>query len=190
MKEQGNGYNDMETNAKVEVVRVLLEHGADVTARDGTRSTPLHVASLTQSPQSARLLIEHGADVNAPDRNLKTPLHLALSWVSVKPAQLLLQYKADMKEQKNIYNDVVRNATVEVVRVLLERGADVAARDSTHSTPLHAASLTQSPQTARLLIEHGADVNVLDGSLNTPLHLASSSVSVKPAQLLVQYRLI
>jgi ankyrin repeat protein len=81
-------YDEEEPDVEGETwaVRVLLEHGADVTARDDSQSTPLHIASSARSPEIARLLIEHGADVNGLDGNLMTPLHLASSRVSVKNA--------------------------------------------------------------------------------------------------------
>ena len=66
-----------------EIFWVLLEHGADVTARDNTRSTPLHRALSLGSPEIVQLLIEHGANVNARNGKNKMPLHLA-SVVSVK----------------------------------------------------------------------------------------------------------
>ena len=80
---------DEESNLKAEIVHVLLEHGADVTARDDSHSTPLHLASSNWSPNIVRLLIEHDADVDVVDENHKTPLLLASSGVSVKPALLL-----------------------------------------------------------------------------------------------------
>ena len=85
MKEQKSSYlkfDEGEHDVKIETVRVLLEYGADVTARDDTCSTPLHLA--LRSLKLARLLIEHGADINAMDGKLKTPLHLASSLVSVE----------------------------------------------------------------------------------------------------------
>ena len=82
---------------KAKTVQVLLEHGADANARDDTHSTPLHLASLSASPEIVRMLIGQGADVNALDRNLKTPLHLWPSWVSLNTVQLL-QHRADVKE--------------------------------------------------------------------------------------------
>ena len=62
-----------------EMIQVLLEHGADMTSRDDTRSAPLHLASSNASPRLVRLLIEHGADVNARDQSHSTPLHLVSS---------------------------------------------------------------------------------------------------------------
>ena len=74
-----------------QVVQVLLEHGADVTSRDDTHSTPLHLASLNAYPGIVRLLIEHGADVNARDRSRNTPLFLALSSWQLKFMWLLIE---------------------------------------------------------------------------------------------------
>jgi ankyrin repeat protein len=65
----------------------------------------------------------------------------------------------------------------DTVRLLIGNGADIAAKDETHSTPLHLAAFWGSAETVRLLIEHGADVTAHDGRNRTPLHLASSKVS-------------
>ena len=62
-----------------QIAQVLLEHGADVTSRDDTHSTPLHLAASNPDLEIVRLLIKHGADVNARNRNNFTPLHLASS---------------------------------------------------------------------------------------------------------------
>jgi ankyrin repeat protein len=70
------------TNGKTETVRLLIKHGADVSAQDKTHSTPLHLAAFCGSSEGVRLLLEHGADVTILDGNHKTPLHLASSWVS------------------------------------------------------------------------------------------------------------
>ena len=73
-------------------VKLLLEHGADVTARDESQSTPLHLASSLGNSGVVQLLIKHGADVTAIDGNHRTPLHLASSRVSAKAVQLLIQH--------------------------------------------------------------------------------------------------
>ena len=73
---------------KVDIVRQLIDHGADVAARDETRLTPLHLAAFSGSVETVRLLIEHGADVTARDVCNATPLHSASSTVSPKTASL------------------------------------------------------------------------------------------------------
>ena len=68
----------------------------------------------------------------------------------------------------------------EVVRLLLERGADVNAQDRHMKTPLHAATSdgyrwaaephVASAEVIALLLENGAEVNARDGEKRTPLH--------------------
>ncbi len=55
-------------------VQVLLEAGADPTARTLALRTPLHLAAKRGSEASARLLLEYGALVNASAKKT-TPLH-------------------------------------------------------------------------------------------------------------------
>lgn len=74
----------MVSSNKARTMRLLIEHGADVTAQDETLSTPLHMASSSGIPDLVQLLIEHGADANGQDQSHRTPLHLASSRVSAK----------------------------------------------------------------------------------------------------------
>ena len=53
---------------RVDIVRLLIEQGADAHARGKDGSTPLHHAAWDDSLEVARLLIEKGADVNARDK--------------------------------------------------------------------------------------------------------------------------
>lgn len=68
-------------SVKADVVRLLIKHGADVSVRDKTDQTPLHLAAFSGSSEAVRILLEHGADVTVVDVNHKTPLHLASSQV-------------------------------------------------------------------------------------------------------------
>ena len=74
------------TNNKTDTVRLLIKHGADVSVKDKTHATSLHVAALCGSFETVRLLLEHGADVTVIDGSHKTPLHLASSRVSAVTA--------------------------------------------------------------------------------------------------------
>lgn len=75
------------SNRPADLVKLLIDSGADVNARDESHSTPLHMASLSGSAESVQLLIENGADVTAQDQSNRTPLHLASSQVSVTTAR-------------------------------------------------------------------------------------------------------
>ena len=61
----------------MEIARLLVEHGADITARTNDGSTPLHVASRLGGVGVVQSLIEHGADVRAEDKDGLSRLDLA-----------------------------------------------------------------------------------------------------------------
>ncbi|KAH9031841.1 ankyrin repeat protein [Lactarius hengduanensis] len=140
-------------------MQLLIQHGADITARDKSHSTPLHQASsccwtrrsADEAADPVPLLIRHGAEVNARDKDDTTPIHLAS-----------------------------RGPCADSLQVLIQHGADVNARDKSNSTPLHLVSLPprwkRAPERiARLLLEHGADVDAKDDTGRTPYVIASST---------------
>jgi tetratricopeptide (TPR) repeat protein len=74
----------------------------------------------------------------------------------------------------------------EVSRLLVEKGADVNARDRQQNTPLHWAVCGYKIDFVRLLIEKGADVNAKDGWQYTPLHRAARCGKTEVARFLIE----
>ncbi|MCZ8511288.1 ankyrin repeat domain-containing protein [Paenibacillus filicis] len=59
------------------LARMLIEHGADVNARQQAGWTPLHSAAHNGQAELVRLLLERGADLRAANDQGQTPLDLA-----------------------------------------------------------------------------------------------------------------
>ena len=80
-----------------EVVRVLLEHGADpdddADNQFGVR--PVNAAAAARDHETMRLLLEAGADANARQQGGLTPLHSAAHTDDAEMAKLLLAHGAD-----------------------------------------------------------------------------------------------
>ena len=66
-------------NRKKEDVEFLINHGADVNARDQYDQTPLHYVARKGKKEIVEFLINHGADVNARDQYGSTPLDDAMT---------------------------------------------------------------------------------------------------------------
>ena len=111
----------------LDIVRYLVERGADFNQADKWGQTPLHAAAYNGHIEVVRYLIEgKGADFNLADRWNQTPLHLAACY-----------------------------GHTEVVRYLIERGADFNQVDNEGETPLHLAVLFGRIDVVRILLANG-----------------------------------
>lgn len=169
---------------RADVVPVLVEAGADLTACTDGHRTPLHVA-LEHAPGLVPVLVELGAVVDAPsaaylddvDRltaeldggaqltDPTTGVDL-LAWAAFGggsgTARLLLDRGAD--PDGGALHAAAAGRRLALVRLLLDAGAEVDRRDpDTGRTPLHTAvaagSTGDSPEIVRLLLDAGADVD-------------------------------
>ena len=99
-------HNAVLLDGDVDIITVLLDHGADPEARDMWKKTPLHYAVENAKTQAVGILIERGADVNALEEYNLTPLHYISSLLEIsepynkdrlKIAEALLSAGADKK---------------------------------------------------------------------------------------------
>ena len=99
---------------RLEIARVLLDHGAKPNPENDGAQTPLHLVSQgsywfqDDGPGFAKLLLERGADMHARDEDYATPLHLACYYGRFDIARVLLKY--DAKAQPENDTDVVPSA--------------------------------------------------------------------------------
>ena len=95
---------DPESNAEVAVVKLLLDHGADIKAVDYKKQTPLHLAARWGRLAIAEALLERlpPAGISARDKHGDTPLHLAARWGYEDIVNLLIEKGANVKEENDL----------------------------------------------------------------------------------------
>lgn len=112
------------------IVQTLLEHKADVNSRDKTGGSPLLAAAEKGEADIVELLIGAGADVTIRGGLLEnTPLIFTAGNLAVRYSKLLLDKGASVLEtNKNGKTALIAAAeakSLDTMRVLIERGADV-----------------------------------------------------------------
>lgn len=161
------------------VARLLAASPGDVDAPDPRGLTPLHHASSV-SLDVVKLLLVAGANPNARSVNGTTPLYVAARFGQTAIASQLLSAGALVDgrgEGGAALNAAAYRSPVELVELLLAKGADVRVVDDTGGTALHAAAVWNAEGAARALLAAGASVNAVDKEGNTPLHATTSFAS-------------
>ncbi|GEM_PF-1091792 len=126
-----------------ETAKVLLDHFAEVDARNDDSWTPLHTASFEDNIGLAEALLDSKANIDARQKDEWTPLHIAAMYGKDKVAGLLIA-----------------------------RGCKINARSRSGATPLHMAAGNGKKSLAELLLSAGAKINERTRAGETPLTVA------------------
>ncbi|KAK7409059.1 hypothetical protein QQX98_008763 [Neonectria punicea] len=139
-------------NDNMDRVKYLLKRGVNINLGSPCDGAALHQACTRMNWDIIKVLVENGADVNQPCDGLAgTPLQAALQAHNVDTPDIM----------------------EEVVRYLLEHGADVSAEGGLLRYPIIAAAICATPVLIHLLLEKGAKVDVRDGMGRMPIHKAA-----------------
>lgn len=144
-------------------VNHLLDQGFDPNIRSVSGYTPLYWAVFGKLEDIVKTLLDHRADPN---------LHTPHSW---QTTPFLLAAQLD---------------NCKVVMLLLDRGADLNARDHSNRTALHLAILSSNntaiTEIQNCLLDRGAYINTLDFAGRTPLLVAVLQGSIAGIDNLLQ----
>ncbi|XP_018648139.1 putative tankyrase [Schistosoma mansoni] len=193
-----------------EVVSLLLDHNADVSARDEGGLIPLHNACSFGHVDVVHLLLSAGSDPNAEDCWNYTPLHEAAIKGKVEVCILLLQAKAnpharnldgktpvDLAEgsarlallgeyRKDELLEAARSGNEEkLISLLTPQNVNCHAGDGRKSTPLHLAAGYNRTKIVKILLKNGSDVIAKDKGGLIPLHNACSYGHLDVCELLI-----
>ncbi len=172
------------------IVRLLLEHGANVEIADIGHRTPLHIVASQGDEPMARLFLEKGANTEAADLSGETSLLKVVNLGNEAMAQLLLDKGANI-EAADKYGEtplwkVVNQGNEAMIRLLLDRGANTEAAGLHGWTPLWKAVSQGKKATVQLLLDKGANIEAADRLGRTPLLRNTQLRNEAAARLLLE----
>jgi ankyrin repeat protein len=174
----------------LDAIRALLKKGADPSAPQPDGATALHWAVHWDDLGAADVLIKAGARIDAVNDLGVFPLSLACANGSKTMVGRLLtagaSARAALPTGESALMTCARTGVAEALRQIVERGADVNARD-THrgQTALMWAASGRHANAVKVLIERGADVNATSSNGFTPLMFAAREGDPESAGLLL-----
>ncbi|ABB32880.1 Ankyrin repeat-like protein [Geobacter metallireducens RCH3] len=160
-------------------VKALLARGGDVNILGKDSEGALTIAIAGGHDGIVRLLLERGATVRTDD------LQAAIKARNVSLASRLIDKGADVKDA---LLTALPKADLEMVKLLVKKGADPNARDYYQKTPLilEAGNWSDAnPEVVRHLLEHGADINAQDDKGMSALLMAAGQGNAAVAQVLL-----
>ena len=166
---------------KVEVIKCLLEYGANPNGKAGTDKMTCLYRVLDKKTDNItefiifKLLLKYGArtDEACGTKNW-TPLHVAASFNRSYQVKFLLDLGTNVDIEASHGVTPLHLATdrchEDVVKILIKAGANINKRGSKDQwTPLHTAVNSKSLKMVQLLVENGADIDPQDSQGTTPL---------------------
>jgi uncharacterized protein len=144
---------------------LLIRAGANANTSNDFGMTPLSRACTNGSAALVELLLEGGANPNTPIATGETPLMTCAGSGSVDAVRMLIGHGSGVNAKEPSQNqDALMWAAAErhpnVVRLLVEAGADLQAHTKKGFTALHFAAREGDLESARALIAAGVNVNV------------------------------
>jgi ankyrin repeat protein len=165
-------------NVNPDIIRRILDKTAQVNARNQEGDTALHIAVRQNNAAAGELLISRignaGTDFFLQNAKSESPVRLTFfsrggirEWMLVQPV---------LSATDSQGNTVLHHATEwkldQVIPGIVQRGANVEAKNVLGETPLFVAVHIDAASTVRSLLSAGASLNTRDSLGNTALHAA------------------
>ena len=165
----------------IELVKYLVDRGANVDLQDYEGDTPLIMAVWSDHwAELVPYLIDKGADKNKTDRHGSTPLIIAVEIRNKTLVKYLVEHGADIDTQDE-YQDTalliaVKKDYFELVKYLVDHNANINKATNSGNTPLWTAVKNGHVAIVKYLLDHGADVNMAVENLGKYLTRHGSSL--------------
>lgn len=142
----------------LEMVKLLVDHGADVNLQGFRNFTPIRVAAQNGHLEIVKYLAEHGADIDFKAMDGATPLEHAASKGHLEIVTFLVETGANVNnidaEGDFPLGEAAKKGYTAIIEVLINAGADLQIKDSSNRTAVEMAEAEGQTEAASLLKKH------------------------------------
>lgn len=148
--------------ALVELAQILNTYKADlnILSDNKRKQSALHLAILNHHVRLVDFLLNQGADIHSQDAKNTMPLGMAAESGNLEMMEYLMSKGAEIMKSCALFHAAACAKSIEPLRLLISKGADINMPDSLGYTPLFPAISAYSLDNVKLLLEHGADKNM------------------------------
>lgn len=169
----------------LKVVCALLKEGADSRKVDSVFNTPVYYAAFNGRDKVVELLLDQG-NLDVSEDYMIEALEIAARSNHAKVVELFLA-RGVVIQASEILHDCSELGFEEIVKILLDHGAEVNSFNHNGLTPLQCAAKNVKVEVVTLLLDHGANVHILDSDLAPILHFpAYDDTSISASQQLIR----
>jgi ankyrin repeat protein len=158
------------------LLRVVLGHGADLSARDGHGDTALHIAAYRGDAGEVEALLDYGAKPDARNDDGATPLLYGAGNEEIVRALLAHGANPNLASKLELTPLMAAAAhrdSHRIVSLLLGAGADTHVKKGGQEYVALKAVYGGDPQTLELVLGHGASPQQSKGNVASPLAMAA-----------------
>uniref|UniRef100_A0A671MZU0 Serine/threonine-protein phosphatase 6 regulatory ankyrin repeat subunit C n=1 Tax=Sinocyclocheilus anshuiensis TaxID=1608454 RepID=A0A671MZU0_9TELE len=155
--------------------------------------TPLVQAIFNRNVDEVKLFLHKKDEVNALDQERRTPLHAAAWLGDVHIMELLISAGMTLNSStaticSNVFIHTIQHSSLvkNMVKLLLNKGANLSASDKKDRQPIHWAAYLGHLDVVKLLVSQGSDKSCKDKRGYTPLHAAAASGHVDVVKYLLR----
>ncbi|XP_048749788.2 protein phosphatase 1 regulatory subunit 16A-like isoform X3 [Ostrea edulis] len=169
-----------------EMLKLLLEFGALVNARDTELWTPLHAAATCGHVHLCRYLIDKGGELLAVNADGNMPYDICEDEVTLDYIETEMAKRGITQEDIDDTRLIPEKQMLNDLKLIARRGGDLEFISSDGATPLHIAAANGYQEVADFLLDHHVSVDRRDFDSWQPIHAAACWLQPEILEILVR----
>ncbi|XP_076337385.1 protein phosphatase 1 regulatory subunit 16A-like isoform X1 [Tachypleus tridentatus] len=169
-----------------EMMKLLIEFGANVNAKDSEQWTPLHAAATCGHLHLVKYLIAKNADLLAVNADGNMPYDICEDDCTLDYIESEMAKRGVTQEMIDETRAATERQMLSDLKLLAENGEDLEYRDYQGATPLHIAAANGYLTVVEFLLDHHVSTDAIDNDQWHPIHAAACWGHPDVIEMLVQ----